>query len=79
LENDAVLADVDAHFAGNYLGEPSLFEFARAKGYSTASIGKVGPTLLFDHTERTGLQSIIIDDYTGTPRGIPLHPKSLND
>ena len=77
LENDAVLADVDEHFAGNYLGEPSLFEFARAKGYSTASIGKVGPTLLFDHTERTGLQSIIIDDYTGTPRGIPLAPEVI--
>jgi hypothetical protein len=71
LENDAVLADVDEHFAGNYLGEASLFELARAKGYSTASIGKVGPTLLFDHTERTG-RSIIIDDYTGTPKGIPL-------
>ena len=75
LENNAVLADVDAHFAGNYLGEPSLFELARAKGYSTASIGKVGPTLLFDHTERSGLQSIIVDDYTGTPRGIPLAPE----
>jgi hypothetical protein len=74
LENDAVLADVDEHFAGNYLGEASLLELARAKGYSTASIGKVGPTLLFDHTERTGL-SIVIDDYTGTPKGIPLAPE----
>jgi hypothetical protein len=37
LENDAVLADVDEHFAGNYLGDPSLFEIARAKGYSTGT------------------------------------------
>jgi arylsulfatase A-like enzyme len=71
LENDAVLAEVDEHFAENYLGEPSLFELARAKGYSTASIGKVGPTLLFDHTERTGLQSIVIDDYRYAERRPP--------
>src|SRR4029079_553709 len=35
------------------------------------SIGKVGPALLFDHIDR-GANSIIIDDWTGPVRGIPL-------
>ncbi len=52
IENDLVLGDVDEHFAGNYLNEEVLLQLARAKGYSTAAIGKVGPTLLFDHTDR---------------------------
>src|SRR5580704_16317041 len=32
LENDAVLADVDQHFGGNYLNEETLLALARAKG-----------------------------------------------
>jgi predicted AlkP superfamily pyrophosphatase or phosphodiesterase len=75
LENDAVLADVDDHFAGNYLDEATILKLARDKGYSTAAVGKLGPTLIFDHTERTGMQTIIIDDATGSPRGIPLSPE----
>jgi hypothetical protein len=39
---------------------------------STAAIGKLGPALLFDHTERSGAQTIVVDDWTGTARGIPL-------
>ena len=54
LENDPVLGDVDEHFSGNYLDEATILKLARDKGYSTASIGKVGPALIFDHTERTG-------------------------
>ena len=72
LESDAVLGDVDERFTGNYLDEATILKLARDKGYSTASIGKIGPALLFDPTERTGEQTILIDDATGTPKGIPL-------
>ena len=72
LENDAVLGDIDAHFAGNYLNEATILKLARDKGYSTAAIGKIGPALIFDPTERSGNQTILIDDATGRPRGIPL-------
>jgi Type I phosphodiesterase / nucleotide pyrophosphatase len=72
LESDPVLADVDEHFAGNYLDEATILKLARDEGYSTAAVGKVGPTLIFDHTERTGTQTILIDDATGSGKGIPL-------
>ena len=72
IENDAVLGDLDSHFGGDLLNQDTIFKLARDKGYSTAAIGKVGPTLLFDHTERSGLETIIIDDFTGTGRGIPV-------
>jgi arylsulfatase A-like enzyme len=72
LESDAVLGDVDEHFAGNYLDEATILKLARDKGYSTASIGKIGPTLIFDPTERSGDQTVLVDDATGTPKGIPL-------
>ena len=75
LESDPVLGDVDEHFSGNYLDEATILKLARDKGYSTASIGKIGPTLIFDHTERTGTHTIIIDDATGSPKGIPLSPE----
>jgi len=72
LENDQVLGDIDDHFGGNYLDEATILKLARDKGCSTASIGKVGPVLIFDPTERSGDQTIIVDDATGTPKGIPL-------
>jgi hypothetical protein len=72
LESDVVLGDVDEHFSGNYLDEATILKLARDKGYSTASIGKIGPALVFDPTERSGEQTILIDDATGTPKGIPL-------
>jgi hypothetical protein len=72
LESDAVLGDVDEHFSGNYLDEATILKLARDKGYSTASIGKIGPALIFDPTERSGGQTILVDDATGTPNGIPL-------
>src|SRR5271165_4953479 len=53
IENDAVLGDLDAHFAGNYLDELTLLQAARPR-VSTAAIGKLGPTLIFDHTDRSG-------------------------
>jgi arylsulfatase A-like enzyme len=72
LEADPVLGEVDAHFGGNYLDEDSIFLAARHQGYSAAAIGKVGPVLIFDHTERSGEETIVIDDSTGSPAGIPL-------
>jgi Type I phosphodiesterase / nucleotide pyrophosphatase len=75
IENNAVLGDIDEHFGGDYLNEETILKMARAKGFSTAAIGKVGPTLLFDHTDRAdrpGLHSIVIDDSTGGKNGVPL-------
>ncbi len=75
LENDAVLGDVDEHFRGDYLDEDTLLKLARAKGFSTAAIGKVGPTYLFDHTDhpdKAGSHSIVVDDSTGAKNGVSL-------
>jgi predicted AlkP superfamily pyrophosphatase or phosphodiesterase len=78
LENDAVLHDADEHFGGDYLNEETVLKMARAKGYSTAAIGKLGPTLIFDHTDTIGadgLHSIVVDDATGGKNGVPLSPE----
>jgi hypothetical protein len=72
LESDPVLGDVDEHFSGNYVDEDTVLKLARDAGFSTAAIGKLGPTLMFDHTERTGERTIVVDDATGTSGGIPL-------
>ena len=76
LENDAVLGEMDEHFHGNYLDEATLLAAAREAGYGTAAIGKIGPVLIFDPTDRSGAPTIIIDDATGTPTGIPLAPET---
>jgi arylsulfatase A-like enzyme len=72
LENNRVLGEVDQHFGGDYLNEETFLKAARGTGFSTAAIGKLGPVLIFDHTERTGQQTVIVDDVTGHPTGIPL-------
>ena len=72
LESDPVLGDVDEHFSGDYLNEETILKAARGAGMSTATIGKLGPALIFDHTERTGQHTIVVDDMTGRPGGIPL-------
>jgi hypothetical protein len=75
LESDPVIIDADEHFGGDYLNEETVLKMARAKGYSTAAIGKLGPTLIFDHTDKIGadgLHSIVIDDSTGGKGGVPL-------
>jgi hypothetical protein len=75
IEVDPVLLDIDEHFGGDYLNEETLLKMARAQGFSTAAIGKLGPTFLFDHTDKTGadgLHSIVIDDATGGKNGVPL-------
>src|SRR5258707_1058490 len=75
LESDPVLHDVDEHFGGNYANEDAVLKLARDKGYSTATIGKVGPALIFDHTDKPGtpgLHSVVVDDQTGSKNGMPL-------
>jgi arylsulfatase A-like enzyme len=72
LESDPVLGEVDAHFSGDYLNEETILRAAREAGFSTATIGKLGPALIFDHTERSGQYTFVVDDMTGRPGGIPL-------
>ena len=71
LENDAVITQMNQQFGGNYLNEETILAAARAKGYSTAAIGKVGPVHIFDPTEITGV-TINVDDATGSATGLPL-------
>jgi arylsulfatase A-like enzyme len=70
IEDDAILAELDAQTGGNYLGEKTLLAVARGRGFSTAAVGKVGPTLIQDLAPGT----IVIDDRTGTAKGVPLDP-----
>ncbi len=73
LENDAVLREVNSHFDGNYLNEPSILAAARAEGYGVAVIGKLGPAAIFDLAANGGEGALIIDDSTGVAgKGIPL-------
>ena len=74
LEDDTMLGLMNARFGGNYLGETSLLQAARAKGYATAVLGKHGPAAIQDVTARDGKGSIVIDDRTGSAGGIPLAP-----
>jgi arylsulfatase A-like enzyme len=89
IENDQILSDIDEHFGGNFLDEETLLSYARQHGYSTAAIGKLGPTLIQDVTQGNAgangtvpvPQTIIIDDSTGRvdaagkPLGVPLSPE----
>jgi arylsulfatase A-like enzyme len=88
LEYDRVLGDVDAHFNGDYLNEETILQAAREKGFLTAAIGKLGPTLIQDHLARDGKSTVVIDDSTGHggdaahDSGVPLPPeiqKALED
>jgi hypothetical protein len=72
LEDDGILGEMNTHFSGNYLDEITLLQKASEAGYSTAAVGKLGPVLVFEPTDRTGEPTIIIDDSTGSPKGIPL-------
>ena len=78
IEDDQVLAELDARFQGNYLGEETLLALARSKGFSTAAVGKVGPTLIQDVSQGGHSiavpATIFIDDRTGSGQGIPLDP-----
>ena len=74
IENDGVIGDIDEHFSGNFIDEESVLHVAHRAGFNTAAIGKLGPTLVFNHTSRDGGESVIIDDATGSQAGIPLAP-----
>jgi len=65
LEDDEMLGLLNGRFGGNYLGETTLLQAARARGYATAALGKHGPTAIQDVTARDGLSTIVIDDATG--------------
>jgi arylsulfatase A-like enzyme len=82
LESDSVLGDVEDHFGGSLLGEDSLLAIARAHGYSTAAIGKLGPAAVQDVTQLaprdrrfSAPQTLIIDDSSGSADGVPLDPE----
>ena len=80
VENDQVLADLDDHFSGNYLNEETILSLARAQGYNTASVGKVGPVAIFDVSQLQPSNkqfppspiTVFIDDATGSAAGVPL-------
>src|SRR5579864_8392482 len=82
VENNRVLGDLDAQFNGNYLNEETLLAAARRHEFSTASVGKMGPAAIQDVSQLNPVnrgfaipQTIIIDDGTGTPDGVPLAPE----
>jgi len=73
LENNAVLAEMNQKFGGNYLNEETLIARARAQGFSTAVIGKLGPTRIQDSTAMPdGSETLILDDDTGHEGGLGL-------
>lgn len=73
LENDDVIREMNRHFGGNYLNETTVMALAREAGYSTASIGKLGPILIQDVTAPNTSSTIIVDDDTNNG-GLPLAP-----
>jgi hypothetical protein len=81
VENDQILADLNEHFGGNYLGEDTLMALARQAGYATATVGKLGPVAIQDVTQLNPLSAknfvapdatVVIDDNTGGSAGVPL-------
>jgi len=73
MENDTVLAEMNQKFGGNYLNEETLLARARAQGFSTAVIGKLGPARIQDSTAAPdGSQTLILDDNTGHEGGFGL-------
>jgi len=80
LEADDVLADLNSYYDGNYLGEQTLLAVAHSKGFSVASVGKLGPTAIqqiasvarTDYGTLRPSNAIIIDDATGQATGVPL-------
>src|SRR3954452_10891095 len=69
IENDAVLADIDDHFNGDYLNEETILKMARAKGFRSAAIRKLGADLVVDLGAR-GATAAGIDDRPGGKNGV---------
>jgi len=86
VENDAVLADLDAHGeSGSFLSEFTLLALAREQGFSTAAIGKLGPAAIQDVTQLRPVSgqfatptTVILDDSTGAREGLPLSPELID-
>jgi len=74
IESDQVLGDIDDHFSGNFVDEDAVLFAARHQNFNTAAIGKIGPTMMFDHVDRKAEYTIIVDDATGSTAGVPLSP-----
>ncbi|WP_220464977.1 alkaline phosphatase family protein [Granulicella sp. 5B5] len=80
LENDSVLATMNAAYNGNYLGETTLLEAAHKAGFSVAAVGKLGPTAiqLLPSVHRNELgqmdipETLILDESTGHANSVPL-------
>jgi hypothetical protein len=68
IENDAILTEINGRFGDNYLNEESVLAAARKMGFLTAAVGKVGPATVYDVTERSGEQTIVIRRYDRPPR-----------
>lgn len=75
VEDNDTLLGLNKQFGGNYLHEQSLMATARLAGFQTAIVGKLGPAVEQDVTARDGKATIVIDDDTGTPTGVPLDPE----
>jgi arylsulfatase A-like enzyme len=77
IEDDVVQELMNTRYGGDYLGETSLVEAARAKGYATAVLGKLGPVGVQDVRNRNGRPGVLIDDATGwdTREGVDLSPE----
>ena len=80
VEDPLVLADLNAHFGGEYFREPSLLAFARSYGYNTAAIGKTGPATAQDLSEAAVVRgtlrtpvTIILEGATGSASGMPVN------
>jgi arylsulfatase A-like enzyme len=86
IENDEYLANLNAVFDGNYIGEKPLLSVAADHGYNVASIGKIGPTAIqqmdaLGYDELGALTTngrIVIDDSTGSAAGFRLPQSTLD-
>jgi len=67
VEDDAVIRLLNDRYGGNYLNEVSFLAAARAAGYQTAVVGKLGPAAVQDVTGLSTGAGIVIDDVTGWP------------
>ena len=65
LESDPVLLELSRHLGGSYLNEETVMAAARIAGYSTATVGKLGPAAIFDVSDGTSAGTTVVDDSTG--------------
>jgi hypothetical protein len=75
IENDSILSGLNQYTNGNFLNEESLLAASRLAGFNTAAVGKLGPVLIQDVSQSNPLnklETVIVDDSTGTSKGVPL-------